>query len=92
MEQVCAYLAISPDTFRRICSVAPVELGVRLLRWRRLDIDAWAEGLPPKMGAPREQDMADTIIPSDLASEERRSAAVTRAHLRTGRQRNTTCH
>jgi hypothetical protein len=90
-EQLGAFLAISPDTVARICPVAPVELGVRLLRWRRADIEAWVSGMPLR---PRLGDLTVQFVPpGEMAGDERRAGAVGRAQLRaSGRAGKTTWH
>jgi len=89
-EQVCAYVGMSADSFANACPVAPVILGVRLLRWRRSDIDAWVEGLPNRLmrGA---SDLSVEIggaapQPFKLAGEERRHSAVENAQRRAARK------
>jgi hypothetical protein len=90
-EQLSAFLAISPDTVARICPVAPVDLGVRLLRWRRADIEAWVSGMPLR---PRLGDLTVQFLPpGELAGDERRAGAVERARLRaSGVRDKTTWH
>jgi len=53
-EMACAYLAVSAKTFASICTVQPVELGVRVVRYRRHELDAWLAALPARL--PRGQD------------------------------------
>ena len=87
--QVCAYLCMSTDTFKRICPVPPLMLGVNLRRWRRSDIDAWIAGLPVRLAHNAGND-SDTPIsitaPSEIAGEERRFSAVERAKERASRK------
>lgn len=84
-EQLCAYLTVSSTTLSRICPVAPVALGARVLRWRRHEIDVWVAGLPSRLMAtvawPDE-----TPPPAELAGQERRSDAVERAQQRAARR------
>lgn len=85
-EQVCAYVGMSADSMARTCPVAPVALGVKLLRWRRKDIDAWIEGLPSRLlrhGRGASDDTAPIAPqPTKLAGEERRNDALARASQR----------
>lgn len=81
--QLCAYLCISVVTLGRICPVPPLVLGVRLLRWRRTDIDDWVSGIPT-----RHRPGEETLLlpsPRQLAGETRRSAAVDRVRQRAAR-------
>jgi hypothetical protein len=63
-----------------------VALGVKLLRWRRKDIDAWIEGLPSRLlrrGRDASDDSASVAQqPSKLAGDERRNGALARASQR----------
>lgn len=83
LVQTCAYLSVSEDTFKRICPVRPVALGVRRW-WRRLDIDEWIAGLPAQLKA-GEPIALPTPIPQQLAGEERRLNALERASQRATR-------
>jgi hypothetical protein len=48
-EQLRTYLGgVSDETLLRICPVAPLELGVRLVRWNRRQIDEWLDALPAR--------------------------------------------
>ena len=86
-QQLSAYLTLSPDAISRICPVAPLELGVRVLRWRRADIDAWLEGLPVRLGSKLwpEQTAADSQIDTDASRQDRRESAVDRVRNRAQR-------
>jgi predicted DNA-binding transcriptional regulator AlpA len=85
-EQACAYVGMSADSMARTCPVPPVALGVKLLRWRRKDIDAWVEDLPSRLlrhGRGASGDTASVAPqPSKLAGEERRNSALARAGQR----------
>lgn len=88
-EQVCAYLGMSPESFATACAVAPVVLGVKLLRWRRADIDDWVAGLPSRLrrSSDRESDEAvEAPQPFKIASEERRLSAMANATKRAARK------
>ena len=82
LEQLGAYLNMSPENARRVCPVPPLELGMRLLRWRRPDIDEWASRLPYRTRAAT-REMVQEKPPAALAAEERRMTAVERAQRRT---------
>ena len=83
-EVACAYLMLSKDSFRRVCPVPALELGVNLLRWRRHDLDDWTSGLPLRLlrGQTECRAEASSIPPAQLAAEERRISAVERAKQR----------
>jgi predicted DNA-binding transcriptional regulator AlpA len=81
-EQLAAYLGMSAETIRRICPVAPLDLGVNLVRWRRPDIDAWVAGLPARLVRGAHGVATPAPTPSRAASEERRLSAVERARDR----------
>lgn len=84
--QLCAYISMSWDSLSRICPVAPLALGVNLLRWRRADIDGWISGLPSRLPQTRddgtEGGSPPAPPPSELAGKDRRSNALERASQR----------
>lgn len=84
-EQLCAYLALSPAVLMRICPVPALALGVRALRWRRADIDAWVANLPVRSPKNPHPEVISLPAPYELAGETRRSDAVARARLRVDR-------
>lgn len=47
-EQLCDYLQVSWSSLSKRCPVAPIELGVNVVRYSRLQIDDWIAGLPPR--------------------------------------------
>lgn len=47
-EQLCDYLQVSWSSLSKSCPVAPLELGVNVVRYSRLQIDEWIAGLPPR--------------------------------------------
>ncbi|WP_143079809.1 helix-turn-helix transcriptional regulator [Bosea lupini] len=78
LAQVCAYLDLSPATFRKVCPVPAVALGVAVARWNRNQIDEWVNTLPPEKQAARRGE-AVPARPYDVATEAaeaRRTAAV----------------
>ena len=44
-SNAAAYCGFSVPTFVRICDVAPLDLGNRLQRWDRHDLDGWIDRL-----------------------------------------------
>ena len=90
LEQACAYLGLGAGTFRTICPVRPVDLGVNLTRWRRTEIDAWVAGLPARLpdARARAQDAASAAPapPPVTPATERREGALQRV-----RRRSQTC-
>jgi hypothetical protein len=81
---------MSAPSLAQVLPVAPVALGVNLLRWRRSDIDAWIAGLPnrlqPTANAPSEEDASQAPPPAQMAGEERRFDALERASRRAMRR------
>lgn len=58
-QQLRAYLGgICDATLRKICPVAPVDLGANVVRYRRDQIDAWSNTLRPRL-RPMEGDAQD---------------------------------
>ena len=47
-EQLCDYLQVSWSSLSKRCPVAPLELGVNVVRYSRLQIDDWIASLPPR--------------------------------------------
>jgi predicted DNA-binding transcriptional regulator AlpA len=85
-DQVCVYVGMSVDTFKRVCPVPAIALGAKLLRWRKPDIDDWVAGLPARLiggGAAAENPLLDA---GNIAGEERRFGAVERAKQRASRR------
>lgn len=84
-EQVCAYLGVSPVTFRKVCPVPAVALGAAVTRWNRNQIDEWVNSLPPK-SAGKPDPAAEAARPYDVAreaSEARRQASINKIRERT---------
>lgn len=80
LAQVCAYLDLSPASFRKVCPVPAVALGVAVARWNRNQIDEWVNSLPPETPATRRGE-AVPARPYDVAkeaAEARRTAALQR--------------
>ena len=44
-SRAAAYCSFSVPSFTRVCPVQPIDLGNGLLRWDRLEIDGWIDGL-----------------------------------------------
>lgn len=78
LDQVCVYLGLSPVTFRKICPVPAIALGVAVTRWNRNQIDEWVNSLPPKNSAVRRAEPvpARRYDAAKEAAEARRSTAV----------------
>lgn len=83
-EQACAYVGVSEATFRTICPISPVDLGVHLLRWRRDQLDAWIAALPARLRA-AQVGAQDAPPPVTDPAEERRLSSVERARARAGK-------
>jgi len=48
-EQLCAYVSMPWSTISKVCPVAPVDLGLNVLRYSRQKIDEWVSNLPPRL-------------------------------------------
>jgi hypothetical protein len=89
-SQSAAYCGISESAFARICPVAPLDLGMNVIRYNRRQLDAWIDGLPPRLR--REQLASQDEIArlaegahqdaAAAAAEERRNAALARVERR----------
>lgn len=85
-EQLCAYLGgICDATLRKVCPVPPVDLGANVLRYRRVEVDAWVNARPHRLlrAVENEQD-APSAAP---VANDRPSSAVERARARAGGKR-----
>ncbi len=78
LELACAYLGVSPATFRKICPVPAVALSAAVTRWNRNQIDEWVNSLPPKTGGqPEAASLAShPYEAAKEASEARRQASI----------------
>lgn len=89
-DQLCAYIGVCESTLIRICPVRPRDLGANVVRYDRRQIDAWVEGLPPRLMTPRTAALPSETQPSqDEAApdpaqdqEDRAAAALERARAR----------
>ena len=85
IEQACAYLGVSPVTFRKICPVPAVALSAAVTRWNRNQIDEWVNSLPPKTAGQRVA-APEAASPYDAlkeASNARRKASIQKIRERT---------
>jgi len=82
-EQLRAYLGgICDATLRKICPVAPIDLGANVLRYRKADVDRWLEARPQRtlrLVAEPEQHAPPADVP-------RPTSAVERALARAGKR------
>lgn len=100
-EQLCAYVGLGDQTLMRILPVRPVDLGIGVVRWSRVQIDQWIAGLPPRLRAGRnstQDKSAPAAAPADIEqemAEQRRSEAIARVKARalekTKRGKNPAC-
>lgn len=82
--QLCAYVGLSDQTLARILPVHPVDLGVRDVRWKRIDIDQRIGGLPPVCPPARtRRNLAKAHRP--MESIQRRSSGATKRWRGLGR-------
>lgn len=49
-DQLCDYLGVSWSTLKSILTVPPVDLGAKVIRYRRDQIDEWVKSRPPRQG------------------------------------------
>lgn len=47
-EQLCDYLQMSWSSVSKRCPVAPLDVGVNVVRYSRLQIEDWIASLPPR--------------------------------------------
>jgi hypothetical protein len=87
-EQVCAYLSIGAATFAKICPVAPLDLGANVLRWSRVQIDAWVAKVPPRLTAAKKLAGVTPVAVEPSGDEEEWRAARRRAAARTAESLN----
>jgi hypothetical protein len=86
-EQLCAYLGhICAATLAKVCPVPPVDLGANVVRWNRAQIDAWLDGLPPRLprgeGASQDAPTPAAIEAAVIEPNDRRLTAVEKARAR----------
>jgi hypothetical protein len=86
-EQLCAYLALSWSTISKICTVAPIDVGVSVVRYSRVQIDEWVAGLPSKPTKRAAAGRASLPDP-EFESSERRASALERVRARTTLRRH----
>lgn len=83
-EQAAVYCGVSADSFRRVCTIAPRDMGLNVLRWSRSQLDAWIAGLPPRLQRAQadEQDAPAEIEPARAAAVERQTDALDKVRAR----------
>ena len=88
-DQLCAYIGVCEATLIRICPVRPRDLGANVVRYDRRQIDAWVEGLPPRLMDQRSRALPteasasqDAPPPSPAADEIEDRAAASLARVR----------
>ena len=97
IEQACAYLGVSPVTFRKICPVPAVALSAAVTRWNRNQIDEWVNSLPPKNQAFAGGNAADQprrYQPAEAVADERRNEALQKIrdrHHGRAKAKNSSC-
>jgi hypothetical protein len=74
----CAYTSLRPESFRAVMAmknVVPVDLGLRIVRWKKADLDRAIDSLPLR-GSDPAVDRAG-VTPIDLGAEAIRRARET---------------
>jgi len=91
-EQLRAYLGgICDATLRKVCPVAPLDLGANVVRYRRRDVDAWLDRLPERVLRRLLAGAQDSAQPESAAAAndppDRPLSAVDRARARAAGKR-----
>lgn len=82
-EQLRAYLGgICDATLRKVCPVAPIDLGANVLRYRKADVDRWLDARPQRALRVVEEPAQD----APPAANDRPNGAVERARARAGKR------
>lgn len=76
---------MSWSTITKVCPVAPVDVGANLIRYSRAQIDEWVSTLPARGANERLRVVLRTETPNDVASADRRLAALRRVVARVRR-------
>lgn len=90
-DQLRAYLGgMAEATLVRICPVPPIQLGVSLVRYDRVEVDAWLDTLPPRflLGSSGGSSGASTPEQVQLDDQTRTLSAVERARARAEKARS----
>lgn len=76
LDQAAEYCGISAQSFRGVCPVIPKDMGLRALRWDRVDLDRWLDGLPVRGKAQGDEEPKPVgLKESAIANVRRRAAA-----------------
>jgi len=88
-EQLCDYLQVSWSSLSKRCPVPPIELGVNVVRYSRLQIDDWIASLPPrdKEGGREVPVLAGIANPAPEELPDARLAALQMARERSARRK-----
>lgn len=89
-EQLCAYLGgLSWETVKKVLTVAPVDLGANVLRYRRPEIDAWVDTRPargervlPDGAAAGQGEANDAVAAVPTFGDDRKIASLDRVRAR----------
>jgi hypothetical protein len=82
--EACAFLRLSEGTFRKVCDVAPLDLGVNVLRYRTAELDAWQKARPHRQLRPAPEAAQDAPAPEPAPANDRPSVALDRVRRRLG--------
>lgn len=87
--QLSVYVGLGWDTLSRVLTVSPRDMGANVLRYDRLEVDAWLSSLPPRLpkGQGRAQDEVQADPPADEDLRPARDTAIERARARAGKGR-----
>jgi len=80
METALAYLDnMDERTFKKICPVQPLDLGANVLRYHRMDLDAWAAGVDHRL--PKSAAIVNDVPAKSAPPVEELSATATMSSL-----------
>jgi predicted DNA-binding transcriptional regulator AlpA len=69
-QEAAAYCGMSPATFHAICPVEPIRFSERTIRFDRVALDDWIDGLKPKAASDKTID--EWIEGMDVATKRRK--------------------
>jgi hypothetical protein len=84
-ELLCEYLGIGASSLAKVCPVQPLDLGLRMVRYHRPQIDAWLETFPHSMlrnVANENGEVANDAPDASIPSHDRLSESLSRVRKR----------
>jgi hypothetical protein len=80
--QLCGYLGVSWATLKGVLTVAPVDVGANLIRYRRDQVDEWVRSRPPRSQGTSAGNIAVHTEHLDSPTMDVRCSALERARRR----------